>query len=287
MEIAHWPGDREFAYRLNLEGECFIPSFLHVFRRPKSTPIARTVSLHGNFVLWICLKERGALLVERATYILTEDEGILTFPGQSHMRLGPPDTHPDWLLIRFNGSNPERLAHLKNLVFKLNADDRELLASFMKSYLVARENPEPLNIRKTLMTFAMLLNELPRTAIVPPTTADTGIHESVRSVCQKLTSGNWNDLTTFAEQARRTGISPGHLRTLVKQATGRTPTHIKQYSRMLTASHLLTHSAMNVSEIAEHMGFQSVYAFSRFFKQATGLSPRAFRQSKEDKLSIL
>lgn len=40
----------------------------------------------------------------------------------------------------------------------------------------------------------------------------------------------------------------------------------------------LLHSDGRLAAIAERLGFQDQYAFSHFFKKATGLSPQAFRQ---------
>ncbi len=47
--------------------------------------------------------------------------------------------------------------------------------------------------------------------------------------------------------------------------------------RLQTAKLLLKNSEQNLTEIAQAIGFQDQFSFSRFFKKATGMSPRQFR----------
>ncbi len=49
--------------------------------------------------------------------------------------------------------------------------------------------------------------------------------------------------------------------------------------RLQTAKLLLRHSEQNLTEIAQTIGFQDQFSFSRFFKKATGISPRQFRET--------
>ena len=49
--------------------------------------------------------------------------------------------------------------------------------------------------------------------------------------------------------------------------------------RLQMAKLLLKNSEQNLTEIAQSIGFQDQFSFSHFFKKATGISPRQFRDS--------
>jgi AraC-like DNA-binding protein len=48
--------------------------------------------------------------------------------------------------------------------------------------------------------------------------------------------------------------------------------------RLFKAKELLKYSDMNITQISEQTGFQSLHYFSRFFTQKEGISPYEFRQ---------
>jgi AraC family transcriptional regulator of arabinose operon len=48
--------------------------------------------------------------------------------------------------------------------------------------------------------------------------------------------------------------------------------------RVQRAQQLLRGSSMQISEIADALGYVDVYFFSRQFKQATGVSPSTYRR---------
>lgn len=50
--------------------------------------------------------------------------------------------------------------------------------------------------------------------------------------------------------------------------------------RLQTAKCLLESSEQNLTEIAQAIGFQDQFAFSHFFKRATGIPPRSFRETR-------
>lgn len=50
------------------------------------------------------------------------------------------------------------------------------------------------------------------------------------------------------------------------------------------AASFLEFSEMNISEIAEYMGFPNVFAFSAFFRHHTGLPPSSYRSGKRNEL---
>lgn len=83
------------------------------------------------------------------------------------------------------------------------------------------------------------------------------------------------DLQTLAHDV---GMSYSHFRAVFKSETGTSPHQYQLEVRMNTARSLLANSQASVSDIADRLGFSSVYYFSRLFKKRTGLSPTDYRR---------
>ena len=86
----------------------------------------------------------------------------------------------------------------------------------------------------------------------------------------------------FAELARSLGLSYSSFRHRFKQITGLPPGQYQIQLRLNKARRLLCNSPLSVTRIAEELGFESIYYFSRLFKKNTGLSPLAFRKRAGD-----
>lgn len=74
------------------------------------------------------------------------------------------------------------------------------------------------------------------------------------------------------------GISPGYLQNQYKKAFGVSCMEDVINSRIQLAKEYLLFSRLSIAEIAAHCGYQHPEHFSRQFKKATGLSPRAFQK---------
>ena len=74
-------------------------------------------------------------------------------------------------------------------------------------------------------------------------------------------------------------ITPRHLNELVKAVTGRTASDWIAEAVALEAKALLENPALPIQQVAASLHFADQFAFSRFFKNSTGLSPTAYRQA--------
>lgn len=77
--------------------------------------------------------------------------------------------------------------------------------------------------------------------------------------------------------ADQIGVSVEVLSRKSRQAFGKTPTQLIQDRVIIAAKRLLHLSDKSIKEIAVLLNFQDEFYFSRYFKKATGLSPKHFR----------
>ncbi|MBA2479507.1 MAG: helix-turn-helix transcriptional regulator [Planctomycetes bacterium] len=81
-----------------------------------------------------------------------------------------------------------------------------------------------------------------------------------------------------SELARTMALSPARFHSVFKDAIGSAPRDYVRVARMQRARQLLLHAELSVAEVAERVGFQDQFQFSRAFKQVVGISPLGYRQ---------
>jgi AraC-like DNA-binding protein len=83
---------------------------------------------------------------------------------------------------------------------------------------------------------------------------------------------------SLPQLARAACVTPVHLCRLFQQAVGFGPMQSLRMLRLDRAATLLARSNLRIKEIADLTGFESLYHFSRRFKDVYGVSPRFFRR---------
>ena len=92
---------------------------------------------------------------------------------------------------------------------------------------------------------------------------------------------------TIEEMARLAGYSTSRFASVYKQAYGIAPIEDLIRERIENAKRLLLYSHLRISEIADTVGFSSLYYFSRAFKKLVGISPSEYRENaNEHKIGI-
>jgi len=84
---------------------------------------------------------------------------------------------------------------------------------------------------------------------------------------------------TLSILSRLSGYSAQHLNRVFNQVLGVTPLQYLGKLRMQTAATLLIENNLTVKAVAERVGIEDPYYFSRLFKQQFGLSPVQYRES--------
>lgn len=83
-----------------------------------------------------------------------------------------------------------------------------------------------------------------------------------------------------AEFAERLYVTPKQLGAAVQRVSGRTAIDWITEATIQAIKHDLLYTQKTVSEISDELDFPSLSFFGKFFKQHTGMSPRAFRNGE-------
>lgn len=84
-----------------------------------------------------------------------------------------------------------------------------------------------------------------------------------------------------ADYAHAMGISTDRLTSAIRRATGQSPLELVHSRLLEDAESLLERSALQVSEIADALGFRDAGYFNRFFSRLKGISPGRYRQQMQ------
>jgi AraC family transcriptional regulator len=86
---------------------------------------------------------------------------------------------------------------------------------------------------------------------------------------------------TLQEMAGNAGVSPAHFCRVFRKATGVSPHQYVMKAKLDRAKQMLSQSPMQLSTMAECLGFTSQSHFTRAFRASTGKTPSEFRREQE------
>ena len=90
---------------------------------------------------------------------------------------------------------------------------------------------------------------------------------------------------TVAEMAREAGLSETHFARLFRRHTGFSPMDYFIHLKMQQAARMLTLTRLRVHQVADRLGYDDPYYFSRLFRKIMGAPPSEYRKEKLGTLS--
>jgi AraC-like DNA-binding protein len=83
---------------------------------------------------------------------------------------------------------------------------------------------------------------------------------------------------TLGELASDAGLSRTSLAERFRKTMGNTPLNYLRTVRMQKAVSILSESERSLEQIAQEVGYQDAFSFSKVFKRTMGVAPREFRR---------
>ncbi|MDR0395699.1 MAG: helix-turn-helix domain-containing protein [Oscillospiraceae bacterium] len=108
-----------------------------------------------------------------------------------------------------------------------------------------------------------------------PTTRQASLEKAVNFLKENLKQPNFS----VESMAPIAGMCPTYFRQQFRRLYGTSPKQYLLNTRVRIAKDLLATTDMFITNVAKEAGFSSLYYFSKAFKGATGISPRAYRDS--------
>lgn len=89
---------------------------------------------------------------------------------------------------------------------------------------------------------------------------------------------NIDEHLPVSEYAEKLSVTPNHLNKSIKSVTGFSASELANKIRIIEAKYLLMLAELNISDVAERLGFSDFSYFSRYFKKYENISPTEYRK---------
>ena len=236
-------------------------------------------------------------------YCLKQGEMIFHKPGEFHNVFANGMVAPNLVVVAFVCTSPA-MAYFEEKVVRAEEVERELLARIVHEARDAFANPldNPGSLRMERATssafgseqmIGLLLEQMLIRMVRRGAERDRAVktsssvkrrsdHDLVQRIIGYMQENACGTLT-FSQVCRFSAQSATNLKTIFKSVTGM---GVMEYYRRLkidAAKTLLREGGGNITQIADKLGYTSVNYFSRYFKQATGMTPSEYTQSIQAK----
>jgi AraC-like DNA-binding protein len=240
--------------------------------------------------LWVVWSGRGVARFDAAgTRSLALRPGVCLWmrPGSLYLAdhdpkrpLGVTYVHFDLLERRQGAWRPVPRENLPGEAYELA--DLEYVESVLRRVrqLATRKEAGAQTVAEALLRG--LLMDLESGLLQTPATgsATAQVHRRVCSEWAQRLREELPDARALSGLVRQSGYHPDHFARLFRQATGVSPRDFVVRARLEKAEMLLRESELSVTEVAERLGYQNVYFFSRQFKEKLGRPPSEYRRGR-------
>lgn len=260
----------------------FAPDNILFFRRTHTRafrPDGVSNNFHHRYELVVVLRKSGTVRIGNYSHILEPGEAILIFPNQFHHYMDVEEGDLDWLFITFELGNDGVIKELRDCPRVLNSHALDRLEKIIRLHVdqEAGESECILEMSYQLSRVLKDMRELPEIAGERArihSTDDT--RDVILERINSLVRQNLDQQITIANLAKEMDYSVSYLRAIFRDRLGVSLGRYIRESRLSRAAEMLQNDALSVTEVAQKTGFESLFAFSRAFKNAYGVSPKAY-----------
>ncbi len=260
--------------------EICVPNNILFFRRTSRADLQRaTFELrpHHRYVMIFNLATAGVVRIDAVSAQLKPGHGLMILPFQFHTF---PETASEdilWLILTFESDRGSMLEEFRGKVFPLDASTHELLASLLIRYRIGDDETTNQLLALEAGRLLAALRPLVRKAMVPRTTTDARARQLLDDIDAHLRRSR-DAAVSVQMLAAHLHISESRLRARFQAAFGTTlGAYLRNY-RLHLVIDLMRDTRLNLTEIANELGFPDSATFTRFFQAQVGSTPTVFRR---------
>lgn len=252
----------------------YYPKAKHHFRERK----------HGadQHILIYCIKGRGSVRIRDAEYSIEAGEFIM-IPEKTPHVYEADDTDP-WTIhwIHFKGSVSKSIIsnyEKQTGTYKgaIRASEK-IVSLFDEMYHQLERGYSIDNLAYTNMCFwhfmtLFLFNH--KIHASSPLTIKDPSDQAIDYMSKHI-----GEVLTLEEVAKQVNFSSSHFSALFKKKTGHAPMEYFNHLKIQKACQYLLFTSLRIREVAQAIGFEDPYYFSRLFSKVMGVSPALYREKR-------
>lgn len=242
---------------------------------------------HGNnYELTCILKGDGISYYNETPMSIHTGDIFVSFPYEYHRIEVVPNTIIRERFLTFSvrsGAFLDKISRLwiNNMVPEKRIIHDEYIPLLIKQIIEERQNESLYSndilinmMQEVILRVLRGIEPSARKALAAPFTAEELCHHVKHYVDTHLFTMN-----TMSEIAKALNYNYCYLATCFKKTTGQTIVEYYIEKRMQVALALVKEQTLTLTEVARTLGFSSIYAFSRAFRDYYSISPREYQKN--------
>lgn len=246
---------------------------------------------HNYFVIIWVKKGAGVHMIDLDRFELKDDTVYCITPGQVHLlkQQGEAEGYVISFTAEFMGTEESNLDLLFNTglfntfshspVISVDAEVKDEMEDAVKRMMKEYANFFLLRaeiLRGFLKIFLIYLTrQFEKSNRQPAQSKNIELMRKFLSLLEK----NYITKRMVTNYAEELVVTPNYLNEVVKKVSGFPASHHIQQRIILEAKRQAAYSNVTMKEVAYHLGFDDMAHFSRFFKNASGMSFTEFKKS--------
>lgn len=237
--------------------------------------------LHSElYEITVCTKGEGVVFANGVSTLVKSGDIYISYPGDLHMIVSS-DEFPldyDYFAFRINGEYATILNRLScehgDPSERVVHDERisYLLGNVIVEHSFPEEYSEKIIENALIQMIVYLIRSLGNRPVKSVATSDSEV------LCYRIMSyidSHVYSMRNLMEIADAVSYNYSYVSALFKRVTGGTIFDYYQNKKLETARLLISERKKKIGEIAEMLGYSSVFAFSKAFKNKYGVSPKS------------
>ncbi len=251
----------------------YYPNALNHYRlRPQGSP---------QYILIYCIKGNGWISINSKKIIVCENHYFIIPENTPHSYASSKQNPWTIYWIHFSGKSASVFANKDDCAQSINPSsiDRieerlqlfeEIISNLKMGYTI--DNVNYANI--CLLHFLASFQYLSQYRQVRKTNKNDIIENSMIYMKNHLYIR-----LTLEDLAKQAQLSVSHYSLLFRKKTGQAPLSYLIQLKIQLACQLLDHTKLSISKVANKVGYDDPYYFSRIFRKTMGESPKTYRQN--------